>query len=756
MSKPPFPLPEDIASFVQEAKGKVTRRDIANAFAIKGDDRVALKILLREMVTRGMIMRGPGKGYEIAGQMPNVSVVRVTGISDSGSAFGFAEGWRGDGEGPRVRLEDFIKQGRKGGRTKPATLAPGDKVLARLRPAGDKGYRGQIIKKLDAAPTGMIGVFRKDDSGGFIESVEKGRAEFISVSSGDQKDAKDGELVRAEIMRGSARGAKQGRVVECLGDVLGPRNVSLIAIYQHDIPIEFPSEAVDLAQRAEMPALGGREDLRHIPLITIDPADARDHDDAIWAEPHPDIDGGFHAIVAIADVAEFVRPGSPLDTEARKRGNSCYFPDRVVPMLPEALSNGLCSLKADEDRASLAVHLYFDALGRLKNHRFTRALIKVVANISYEEAQAGFDGAPNARTAPLVEPVLKPLLDCYHAVAAARDKRGPLELDLPEKKIILGPDGQVADVKLRERLTAHRVVEDFMISANVAAAEALEKKAQPLIYRVHEEPSMDKMETLRSFLDGFDYKLARGQVTRPGVFNRVLELSKEREDMIGVQDMVLRTQMQARYAQENMGHFGLALGRYAHFTSPIRRYADLIVHRAIIHAYKLGDGGLEDFELAQLDDTADHICMTERRAMAAERDSMDRYLAAFFAGHLGDHFDARITGVAKAGLFLRVGDMGADAFAPVASLADEYMVYDQGRQAMVGEKSGWAYRLGDDVRVRVEEAAPVSGGVRVTILSERAHRFLDEGPRPRRQPGTNPRQGQRGRPGNVRAGKRRR
>ncbi|MEM9881223.1 MAG: RNB domain-containing ribonuclease, partial [Pseudomonadota bacterium] len=422
-------------------------------------------------------------------------------------------------------------------------------------------------------------------------------------------------------------------------------------------------------------------------------------------------------------------------------------------MLPEALSNGLCSLKAGEDRASLAVHLYFDAAGRLKAHRFSRALIKVAANISYEEAQAAFDGAPGKHAAPLVKTALQPLLDCYSAMAKARDKRAPLELDLPEKKILLGPDGRVTDIRLRERLTAHRVVEDFMISANVAAAEALEKKAQPLIYRIHEQPSMDKMETLRSFLDGFDYKLARGQVVRPQIFNRILALAQDRSDMVGVSEMVLRTQMQARYDPENMGHFGLSLGRYAHFTSPIRRYADLIVHRALINAYSLGEGGLEDFEIARLDNTAQHISMTERRAMTAERDSLDRYLAAYFADHRGNDFDASVTGVAKAGLFLKVGDMGADAFAPAARLSDtEYMVYDESRQALIAERSGWAYRLGDDVRVRIEEAAPVSGGVRVKVLTEPKHRILDA---PKRKP-RRPQRAQSGRPKNIRLGKRRR
>ncbi|MEM1019886.1 MAG: RNB domain-containing ribonuclease, partial [Pseudomonadota bacterium] len=433
----PFPLAEDIIAYIENADGKVTRRDLANAFGIKGDDRVALKTLLREMVARGMIARGPGKGYELAGQMPSVSIVRVTGVSEGGSAFGFAEAWRGDGDGPRVRLEDFQKSGR-GKRSRPSSLAAGDRVLARLRPAGDKGYRGQIIKKLEATQRDFIGVFRRDGAGGYVETVEKGRSDFITVASGDDKAAEDGELVRAQYFEGRGRGPRSAKVAERLGDVLGPRNVSLIAIYQHEIPNEFPADAIRLAETATMPLLGEREDLRHIPLITIDPADARDHDDAIWAEPHPDIDGGFHAIVAIADVAEFVRPGSALDKEARKRGNSCYFPDRVVPMLPEALSNGLCSLKAQEDRASLAVHLSFDDKGRLKNHRFTRALIRVAANISYEDAQSGFDGAPTEAAAPLMEPALLPLLDCYTAIASARDKRGPLELDLPEKKVVLG------------------------------------------------------------------------------------------------------------------------------------------------------------------------------------------------------------------------------------------------------------------------------------------------------------------------------
>jgi ribonuclease R len=464
--------------------------------------------------------------------------------------------------------------------------------------------------------------------------------------------------------------------------------------------------------------LGQREDLRSVPLVTIDGADARDFDDAVWAEPDAARPGGWHALVAIADVAWYVRPGDALDEAALERGNSVYFPDRVVPMLPEELSNELCSLKPAVERACIAVHLYIDSEGRLERHRFVRGLMRSAARLTYEAAQAAIDGNPDAQSRPLVEPVLRPLYGVYRALDAARLKRGSLELDLPERQIFLDPAGRVARIEPRQRLDSHKLIEELMICANVAAAETLERLKQPCMYRVHDVPDPAKLAALREFLDHLGLpglKLAKGQAIRPRHFNDILRKAAGTPFAPLVHQLVLRSQAQAVYSPNNLGHFGLGLRRYAHFTSPIRRYSDLLVHRALVAGQNFGAGALPPTDPKAFAATGEHVSMTERRAAAAERSASDRYLVAFLAERVGASFPGRINGVTRAGLFVTLSETGADGLVPMRSLPGDYYEHDEAHHRLIGRRTRRSFTLGDPVTVRLAEANSVTGSLLFTM-----------------------------------------
>jgi ribonuclease R len=523
-----------------------------------------------------------------------------------------------------------------------------------------------------------------------------------------------------EPLSGRASGLPRARVIERLGSMNEPKAISLIAIHAHGIPTEFPREALDEAERARpLTDARGRTDLRKIPLVTIDPEDARDHDDAVWAGPDddPKNKGGHIVIVAIADVAHYVTPGSALDREAYKRGNSAYFPDRVVPMLPEKLSADLCSLMEEVDRPCLAARMVFDRDGNKKRHEFIRGIMRSAATLTYQQAQHAFDGKDNS---PLAKNVLRPLWNAYQALAKARDRRDPLALDLPERRIVIGEDGKVKSIAFRERLESMRLIEEMMIMANVAAAETCERARQPLIYRVHDQPSKEKLYAFADYLRTVGMSFAKGQVVKPAAFNHILAQAKGGPNEAPMNDVVLRTQAQAVYAPENVGHFGLNLQRYAHFTSPIRRYADLIVHRALMRALKLGEGGLTDAQSAILGEVSDHLSMTERRAMAAERDSNDRYVAAHMEDRVGATFEARVTGVTRFGLFVRLPESGAEGLVPARTLGFEYYRHDERKHALIGDRTGTAYRMGDKFTVRLVEAAPLTGGLRFEPVNANA------------------------------------
>jgi ribonuclease R len=625
----------------------------------------------------------------------------------------------------------------------------GDRALLRVEETGDKSdpirHSGRVIKLIDRARQRVLGIFRASaGGGGRLAPIDKKQlGQELSIPPGADANARDGDLVAVEVAaRRTGYGLPSARVTERLGSLKTERAVSLIAIHAHGIPHLFAPAVLAEAEAAKPATRGRREDWRQLPLVTIDPADAKDHDDAVHAarDPDPGNAGGFVVSVAIADVAHYVRPGSALDREALVRGNSVYFPDRVVPMLPERISNELCSLKPGEDRAALAVRLVVGADGRKRSHSFHRVLMRSAAKLNYVQAQAAVDGWPDDTAGPLLADVLEPLYSAYRTVKRSRDERAPLDLDLPERKIVLTAHNTVDRVMTPERLDSHRLVEEFMILANVAAAETLERARVPLIYRVHDEPDPERVNALREFLQTLDIPLPKAGALRAAQFNRILARVKGRDVEKLVNEVVLRTQAQAEYAAENYGHFGLNLRRYAHFTSPIRRYADLIVHRGLIRALRLGDGALpEQQDAAALGEIGAQISATERRAMKAERETFDRLLAHFLADRIGATFEGHVSGATRAGLFVKLDDTGADGFVPARTIGREYFRYHEDRHALIGERSGLTHRLGDRVAVRLVEAAPLAGALRFELLSE--GRYNGAGRRPSKRERAAPKRG---------------
>ncbi|HET7448919.1 MAG TPA: ribonuclease R [Methyloceanibacter sp.] len=712
-----LPSRQEILDFLQTANRETGKREIARAFGIKGGDRIALKELLRDMADDGLIA-GSRRKLTRPGALPSVTVVEIVARDADGEFIGRPGTWDEEhGPAPRIIMAESKREGG------PAA-GIGDRVLARITPLGadaDYPYQARTIKRLARATQRLLGIFRALPGGtGVIDPVDRKQLKEWPVTRGNTSDAENGELVRFELARGGRYGVQTARVIERLGNPAAQQMTSLIAVHAHGIPDTFPEAALAEALAAKEPDLERREDLRHLPLITIDPSDARDHDDAVWAQADPDPSnrGGWVVIVAIADVCSYIRPGNALDKEARKRGNSVYFPDRVVPMLPERISNDLCSLKEDEPRACLAVRMVFDKDGRKLKHRFFRALMRSAASVTYEQAQAAIDGRPDEVTGPLLDAVLRPLWGAFASLVLSRTERAPLDLDLPERKILLDDQGRVRAVVTPPRLDAHRLIEELMIAANVSAAETLEAKRSPLIYRVHDAPSKEKLSSLGEFLTTIGLKLPKSGTLKPAHFNRILAETRATPTAELVGEVVLRSQAQAEYSDDNFGHFGLNLRRYAHFTSPIRRYADLIVHRALVRALGFGNDGLTDAEMGQLDQIAQTISDTERRAMAAERETADRLIAAYLADRIGATFQARVSGLVRTGLFVRLVETGADGFVPASSIGHEYFYHDEARHALVGEDTGLAHRLGDPVEVRLVEAIPTAGALRFEMLSE--------------------------------------
>jgi ribonuclease R len=706
--KKPVPIPsaKDVLEFIRQSPGHVDKRELARAFNLRGPDKVHLKAILKELESQGAIERGRSRRFGRPGSLPEVAVGDFTGSDTDGDLTGRPLVWEESGAPPRIVIAPM----RKG----ELVVGVGDRVLARLRHLRGELYEARPIRIIGAAKARILGVYHAmaDGTGRIQPTNRREKAEY-QVPHGESGGAQPGDLVLADLLPGRFYGLRQAAVKECIGRMGDAKAVSLIAINANGIPDIFSDQSLAQAKAAGPAPLEGREDLRHIPLVTIDGEDARDFDDAVWAEPDTDPanPGGWHCMVAIADVSWYVRPGDALDRDAFERGNSVYFPDRVVPMLPEELSNGWCSLKPREERSTIAVRFRLDKDGNKIGHAFTRGLMRSAARLTYTRVQAARNGMPDDELSLLMDPVVKPLYGAWGALLAARERRGALELDLPERKVVLSEDGRVEGVSPRERLDSHRLIEDFMIQANVCAAEELERLRQPCMYRVHDTPSLEKLDGLRSFLESLEMSLPKGQIPRPAQFNRILAAVKGGPNEALVNEVILRSQAQAVYAPENLGHFGLGLARYAHFTSPIRRYADLLVHRALVSGLKLGQGGPPADALESFPEHGEHISMTERRAATAEREAIDRYVTAYLADRVGATFQARISGVARFGLFVQLTETGADGLLPASALPDDSYFHDETHHCLVGKRTRKTFQLGQTLEVILAEANPVTGGM---------------------------------------------
>ncbi|UDF04560.1 ribonuclease R [Asticcacaulis sp. AND118] len=721
--KKPDGLPDDDTLLdVLKSARELDVGALAKQFGLKGEDRRALRQKLKQLSDSGKLNRSGRKSFGAVGALPETGVTEVVERDIDGDLW---VKW-GKSDDPKLKHKPPL-----------ARLAPLKKSIAQTPPAvGDRIYVrfeqtpeewiAHLVKVLDQGAPKLVGVVRigkarKGPRDIRLESVDRKSKDSYTLVAGAIDSLEDGDVVLAAPQGGTHRfGPKPAKLLEVIGKEDSPRIASIMAIHAHGLKVGFASSTEAEAEAAKAPDLKGREDLRHLPLITIDPQDARDHDDAVYA--HADDDpanpGGHVVWVAIADVAHYVKSGSSLDRDAREKGNSTYFPDRVEPMLPHVLSSGLCSLQEGENRATLAVRMVFNAEGKKINHQFVRGLMRSAAKLSYEQAQAAIDGNPDDKTQPILDTLLKPLWAAHACLGRGRRERQPLAINSPERKVQLDAEGNVVAITARVSLEAHQLIEEMMIQANVSAAETLEKHRSPLIYRVHEQPSLEKVGNLADFLSTIGLPWSKGEPPRTERFNQLLNSQKDGPHAEIINEVVLRTQMQAHYSAENFGHFGLNLDRYAHFTSPIRRYADLIVHRALIRALKLGDDGLTDYEIKTMADTAEHITSTERRSMQAEREAIERYVAAFLEDKVGATFEGRIVGVTRFGLFVKLTETGADGIIPASSFHDDYYIHDDKAHALVGERHHRRWTLGRTIEVQLLEAMPMSGGLVFKALSE--------------------------------------
>jgi ribonuclease R len=740
--QPSLPTREEVLAFIEGSKTQVGKREIARAFGLKGSDKIALKAILKDLKLTGAVARGHGRRVGREGALADIEPLEITAMDSDGDLFARPVKWESDAAPPKILVHQ-PKQQRGKGRERRFTVGVGDRILAKIAAAGDDAYEARPIKKLAAAPQRLLGVYEETSSthGGRLRPVDKRYRAEVAIAARDVGPAKPGDLVAVDVFDQPRHGPERARVVECLGRVDAASNLSLIAIHTFGLQHIFSEAALTQAKRSGPAPLGDRVDLRELPLVTIDGEDARDFDDAVFAEPDPNPEnpGGWHLVVAIADVAWYVRPGDALDRDAFARGNSVYFPDRVVPMLPEELSNGWCSLKPHEDRPCMVAHMWISEQGKLLRHKFVRALMRSQARLTYTQVQAARDGTPDEITRPLMKNVIAPLYAAYAALDRARSKRGTLELDIVERKIIVDRKGHIVGVVPRARYDSHKLIEEFMIAANVAAAETLANSAFPAVYRIHDNPDPERVDALREALASVDLNLKPGN-PRPSDFNGILAKVRGGPHENLVNTLVLRTQAQAVYSPDNIGHFGLGLRKYAHFTSPIRRYSDLLVHRALIAAGRLGEGGWSRTADPDLTAITDHISATERKAAAAERQTVDRFTAAYLADKAGAVFRGRINGVSRFGVFVSLDETGADGILPMRHLPQDFYDLDERNHRIVGRRRGLTLRVGDVIDVSLFETDEIAGSIvfeyvgRIDKISPVQHVREDRGDAARSRP----------------------
>lgn len=699
----PLPDRDQVQEFLDAASRPPAFRELLRAFNVNAKNRSAFRDMVSELTGKPDTSRTSRGGDRKS--LPKVTVIEVSEIDEDGRVIARPASWSEDTPPPLIYINE---------RKSDAAAGPGDRFLARISPHDAVSYRADPIRRIAATPDTIIGIVAEE---GRIRSTDRRWRDDLFVERGDLRGAEPGELVVVEIVgndRSTGRpSTRQGRVTERLGETSETSSFSLIAIHGHQIPVAFSDAAARQADTAGPAPLESRTDLRDLDLVTIDDEDARDFDDAVWAEADPETQGGWKIIVAIADVAWYVRPDDPIDIAAAERGNSVYFPDRVVPMLPEPLSNGWCSLVPDEDRPCLTAHLWIDENGRLTRHRFERAMMRSSARLTYNQVQDARDrGFPDQGNS-IPNDAVQALYAAYAVRLKERDKREPLDLDLPEHRVEIDTEGNVVGVGQRQRLDSHRLIEEFMILANIAAAETLELKRQAALFRVHDEPDPKSLDEFRESMRAMGLHLPKGQALKPRSFNQLLKIAETDSDMLAVQEAVLRSQSMATYDPTNIGHFGLALRHYAHFTSPIRRYADLIVHRALISAAIDGDNSY-DSGLADGDhdfkSIGEHLSMTERRAEAAERETVRRYTASYLSARQGEVFDGTVAAITRNGMFVRLAELGTDGFMPMRYLPSGWRPAPSHRSRR-NRKVDTAPGVGTKIRVKLIEVTPETGSL---------------------------------------------
>ena len=716
----PLPQLRDIQNFLQE-KGPSSKRDLAKYFRIKGYvARVAFKELISKAMIDGRLHPHPGKriGIKPHTELTKTKevdrlVLRVTSKTSDGELLCTPTNENLNDDFPQIILESRSK----------AKL--GDTISAILKPVDEDTYLATFTKpQASETPRNIIGTLEVRPHKEIVfKPLVKSLAhmKFTVIEKITNKDVSDGMVVLAEVQH-AIGGTPQAKIIDVLHQNIAGNEVSL-GIAAHNLPHEFPEYVMTEANSLyPLTDINGREDLRDIPLVTIDGADAKDFDDAVWAEPWETskIKNGFHIIVAIADVAHYVEERESLDKEAFVRGNSVYFPGYVVPMLPEALSNNLCSLVPKQDRPTMACHMYIDSKGKLHNYTFTRAVIHSHARLTYEHVQQALDGHVDETVSPVMESTIVPLHAAFQALLKNRNTRGALDLDMPETVIDMAPDGKITALVKRERVDAHRLIEEMMVLANVAAASELQKRGADCLYRIHPEPSEGKRDALIFAFKDLGIKMSKAATTSPQGIQKHIEMVPEaqRESLY---QSVLRAQEQARYAPENIGHFGLALQRYAHFTSPIRRYSDLIVHRSLIKTLKLV--GHEKIKLEEnLEHIAEHLCITERRAQKAEWDVRDRLIARYYSEFTGNTFKAKITGIHEFGAFVSIDDGQAEGLLHVRDMHDDHYAMDNKRGILKGRRTNNILKMGGAVDVILQASSAETGKLTFETIGKRPER----------------------------------
>lgn len=692
---------QELMEYLNKQPGVITKRNIARDFKIKGEDRKELKNMIKDLKKSGFLEIQTsirGRGMKLRGSLPEYSQVEITGQDSMGDLIARPLEWQSHDPMPQILIV-------KNKINPPAGI--GDIVSARLKAIGRRVYEGEILRRITRGDNQMVGVYEN----GHVYSVDRRlKQAFLVLDIPREIQNKDVVIIDIPMIHSREPVA---RFVRKIGSMTDPYAATLIAIYLHHLPVAFSQQSEKEVMHLKVPEPDtNRVDLKHIPFVTIDSVDARDFDDAVWTESDKDPlnEGGYHVMVGIADVAWYVRPDSALDADARLRGNSVYFPDRVLPMLPFELSNGVCSLKPMESRAALVCEIWLDKTGHKLRHQFIRALIQSKRRLTYDEVQDALDGRIPIRG---LETEMNALKTVYELLCQNRQKRGVIEIDVPEQEVSLNAQGSVVSIHTRIQTESMQLIEELMILANVAAAETLEEKGVPTMYRVHDRPSSEKLSVLNSFLKSIGLKptYSLNDQSMPADFNHILEKAQNSSKDFAVNEFVLRSQSQAVYSPENIGHFGLALKRYAHFTSPIRRYADIMVHRALIQALKLGEGELSKENESTFDEIARHISQTERQAASAEQDALDRYIASFLKDKINCVFKARISSITEFGLFVRLTNYGVDGFIPIRTLSGDFFDYDDEQQALIGRGKGKKWLVGDCVSVVLKEASPITGGL---------------------------------------------